>query len=95
MLEVVLHVCLYDIKVYAIPICNLIPGFIYRSDFQNKYDDQLQSLNSNKKLFLNVYRSSMMLLTCIAILAVDFRIFPRKFAKTETYGISLVSETST
>lgn len=47
-------------------------------------------LGESQRSFISNFRSGMMLLTCIAILAVDFRVFPRRHAKTEDAGVSLV-----
>lgn len=40
--------------------------------------------------YLTTYRSHMLLMTIIAILAVDFPVFPRFLAKCESFGVSLV-----
>mmetsp|Transcript_12642 Transcript_12642/g.30190 ORF Transcript_12642/g.30190 Transcript_12642/m.30190 type:complete len:514 (+) Transcript_12642:85-1626(+) len=53
---------------------------------KNDYED-----SSKIRLdFLTAYRSSILYLTFVAILAVDFHVFPRRFAKTEVYGYGLM-----
>ena len=39
---------------------------------------------------LTTYRAHMMLMSVLAILAVDFPVFPRSLVKCETFGVSLV-----
>ncbi|KAF2078688.1 hypothetical protein CYY_000059 [Polysphondylium violaceum] len=72
--------------------CLTVPLFAHKNIkiyFKNP-KELLQDLNSSRKSFLEEYRSFIMLATCVCILAVDFKIFPRRFGKTETYGISLM-----
>ncbi|KAJ2816514.1 Glucosaminyl phosphatidylinositol (GlcN-PI) nositol acylation protein, partial [Coemansia erecta] len=42
------------------------------------------------KPYLSIYRAEMMLLTCFCILAVDFEVFPLRYAKVETFGTSIM-----
>ena len=39
---------------------------------------------------LTLYRFTLAMMTVVAILAVDFTLFPRRLGKTETYGVSLM-----
>lgn len=54
-------------------------------------DDKTKHLSSSSKLqFITLFRGGNLLLTCISILAVDFHTYPRRFGKTELYGVSLM-----
>lgn len=50
----------------------------------------MRLVSSQARNYLSNYRAGVMLTSAIAILAVDFTIFPRRFGKTETFGTSLM-----
>ncbi|GFR13639.1 GPI-anchored wall transfer protein 1 [Trichonephila clavata] len=52
-------------------------------------DISLPERNVNRD-FIGGYRGHLLLATAISILAVDFNFFPSRFAKTETYGWSMM-----
>ncbi|KAG2378041.1 hypothetical protein C9374_008663 [Naegleria lovaniensis] len=54
-----------------------------------KHDEKLEKTNQHIE-FISEYRHSMQLSTIMAILMVDFQIFPRRLAKTENFGYSLM-----
>jgi len=56
----------------------------------NSSQDQPNISAPPRYSFLTVYRAYLMVLTTYCILAVDFPVFPRSFAKCETWGTSLV-----
>ncbi|KAJ3700048.1 hypothetical protein LUZ61_003753 [Rhynchospora tenuis] len=57
-----------------------------RSEFCSKGESHISYFRN----IVSSYRVSVVVVTCLCILAVDFKIFPRRYAKTETYGTSLM-----
>ena len=51
---------------------------------------KIRSKDDKKLPFLTNFRANVLLSTSICILAVDFAVFPRRFAKTETFGYGLM-----
>uniref|UniRef100_A0ACD5XKZ6 Uncharacterized protein n=2 Tax=Avena sativa TaxID=4498 RepID=A0ACD5XKZ6_AVESA len=69
--------------VIVISICILFK----RSQFHLKArQHNMPSLRTD----ISSYRVSVILVTCLSILAVDFKIFPRRYAKAETYGSGIM-----
>ncbi len=52
--------------------------------------DALETSYPKRPVFGTLSRTYINLFTAIAILAVDFRVFPRRLAKSETYGTGLM-----
>ncbi|CUS20725.1 LAQU0S01e13256g1_1 [Lachancea quebecensis] len=95
---ILLSITTYADNPLTLNLLLIVPPFLFwlyaRPARSPKAISRNASHNTEFKLmrrpFITAYRGSMMIVTALAILAVDFRIFPRRFAKVETWGTSLM-----
>ncbi|KAH3940765.1 GPI-anchored wall transfer protein [Parastagonospora nodorum] len=94
---------IYSSTPWVLNLLLLLPAvilFVLEKPVQAKKEARPQKKDDNAKdskpdplpvkPFITNYRGAMMVITCVAILAVDFRVFPRRFAKVENWGTSLM-----
>lgn len=72
-----------------IPLCLTMVSISILAMTLSRKGCKSEPINKHIPLITN-FRAITNILSCICILAVDFQIFPRKFAKTETFGYSLM-----
>jgi len=81
----------------ALTILAIVAGVYFRgsssSSISRTLFDDLPHTHPHEKekaAFLTDYKGGVMLMTCMAILMVDFAVFPRSNAKTEEFGLSVM-----
>ena len=69
----------------------LFSGLHDKSNLSIDIDIHGQSISPPRRFpFVTNYRAMMLMTTAACILAVDFPVYPRRLAKTETFGFGLM-----
>ena len=90
---ILLFTVLADYAVYFLLIELLMSSALILNGLRGTKDSVGSALSSpypNRSPYLTLTRTYVNLFTAIAILAVDFDIFPRRLAKAETYGSGMM-----
>ncbi|KAK7163898.1 hypothetical protein R3I94_002569 [Phoxinus phoxinus] len=87
----ILHFVIVGLAIVDFAVLYLVYKNGKRGSFSNTMDKFVQSrVESNQVPFVTVFRVLVNVKTAISILAVDFSVFPRRYAKTETYGTGVM-----
>jgi phosphatidylinositol glycan class W len=92
LLSVTLFAPYQIVNMYAVVICIVGIYLCMRKVTFEIAEDAVECARgaSERKPYISTLKGANVLLTCICILAVDFQVFPRVFAKTEYFGVSLM-----
>lgn len=63
---------------------------VFKQLYNRRHTAPFVQIPCKRPEYLSMVRAATNLLTAVCILAVDFKCFPRKLAKTETYGFGLM-----
>ena len=80
------HMLMVDVGLFIF----LIAMIIMKTNFtkMNYFWNQLRcAAPDSDTAYISNYKAILQLMTALTILAIDFQIFPRRFAKSESYGI--------
>jgi hypothetical protein len=81
-----------DVAVQSLLVLSLSVALLVvmgsRSDHRDA--DNTHISQEHTHCFLDWFKGAVSLMTCLAILAVDFQVFPRRSAKSDTFGLSLM-----
>jgi hypothetical protein len=79
---------------YKILFLNKIKKDATKTEDKSKVDENMDEAERLRSIIVNytfsTFRTMVYMVTSISILAVDFQIYPRSNAKTETYGVSIM-----
>ena len=87
-----IHVVVSEVFLVGLFICVACCCIVYRQAFSRENGSILLAslVVTSRRPFVTYFRAVTNLLAAICILAVDFKVFPRRFAKTETFGCGLM-----
>ncbi|KAL8150538.1 hypothetical protein V2J09_020346 [Rumex salicifolius] len=84
-----IHTILADwMQAVAVSLVLLVLLIIFFKRFNSSWTSVDLQTNNSIRTSISSYRVMTMIVTFLCILAVDFNVFPRRYAKTETYGTS-------
>lgn len=88
----ILHVTILNHRIWEIAltlVCVTITAAV-KQLYGRLYTAAFVQIPCQRPEYLNAFRAVINLITAVSILAVDFKCFPRKLAKTETFGFGMM-----
>lgn len=88
----ILHVTVLNYRIweYALTLCGITVTAVIKQLYGRIHIAPFVQIPCKRPEYLNSFRACINLFTAICILAVDFKCFPKKHAKTETFGFGVM-----